>query len=39
MSDGELTIRPFVEKDEAEVIRLWRSVFPDNPPWNVPAEG
>jgi ribosomal protein S18 acetylase RimI-like enzyme len=38
MSEDVLTIRPFAEQDEAGVIRLWQVVFPDNPPWNVPAE-
>jgi ribosomal protein S18 acetylase RimI-like enzyme len=37
MSDA-LTIRPYAERDEAAVVRLWRTVFPDNPSWNVPAE-
>jgi ribosomal protein S18 acetylase RimI-like enzyme len=34
----ELKVRSFEEQDEAAVIRLWQTVFPDNPPWNVPAE-
>ena len=38
MSDDALTIRPYAEPDEAGVVRLWQVVFPDNPPWNVPAE-
>jgi ribosomal protein S18 acetylase RimI-like enzyme len=38
MSDDALTIRPYVERDEAGVVRLWQTVFPDNPPWNAPAE-
>ena len=33
---SELSIRPYAESDEAQVIRLWREVFPDNPSWNVP---
>jgi ribosomal protein S18 acetylase RimI-like enzyme len=36
MVDGQLIIRPYNETDEAEVIRLWREVFPENPPWNEP---
>jgi ribosomal protein S18 acetylase RimI-like enzyme len=36
MADGMLTIRPYHESDEVGVIRLWRQVFPDNPPWNDP---
>lgn len=31
-----LTIRPYQEIDEAVVVRLWRAVFPDDPPWNEP---
>jgi ribosomal protein S18 acetylase RimI-like enzyme len=38
MADEALTVRPFAEPDEEGVVRLWREVFPDNPPWNVPAE-
>jgi ribosomal protein S18 acetylase RimI-like enzyme len=38
MPDESLTIRPYAEADEADVVQLWRTVFPDNPPWNVPAE-
>src|ERR1700689_2196877 len=30
-----LAIRPYAETDEAQVIQLWREVFPDNPSWNV----
>jgi ribosomal protein S18 acetylase RimI-like enzyme len=37
MAEG-LTIRPYAEPDEDGVVRLWREVFPDNPPWNVPAD-
>ena len=36
MPDDHFTIRPYLESDEAGVIRLWRAVFPDNPPWNDP---
>ena len=31
-----IQIRPYVEKDEAAVARLWREVFPDAPSWNHP---
>jgi ribosomal protein S18 acetylase RimI-like enzyme len=31
-----LAIRAYAESDEAQVIQLWRDVFPDNPWWNVP---
>jgi ribosomal protein S18 acetylase RimI-like enzyme len=33
-----MEIRPYVEADEAGVARLWREVFPDAPPWNVPED-
>jgi ribosomal protein S18 acetylase RimI-like enzyme len=33
MPDDQFTIRPYTASDEAAVIRLWREVFPDNPPW------
>ncbi len=33
---NELSIRPYAESDEAQVIQLWREIFPDNPSWNVP---
>jgi ribosomal protein S18 acetylase RimI-like enzyme len=33
-----LEIRSFIEKDEKAVAALWRRVFPDSPPWNVPEE-
>lgn len=29
-------IRPYDESDEAAVAALWRSVFPNAPPWNHP---
>ncbi|HWY86047.1 MAG TPA: GNAT family acetyltransferase [Gemmataceae bacterium] len=32
----QLVIRSFTEADEDQVIQLWRDVFPDNPPWNMP---
>jgi ribosomal protein S18 acetylase RimI-like enzyme len=36
MNTEKLAIRAYAESDEAQVIRLWREVFPDNPSWNVP---
>src|ERR1700730_9783122 len=36
MNTEKLTIRAYAESDEAQVIQLWREVFPDNPSWNVP---
>lgn len=34
--DG-MTIRPYRERDEDQVVRLWQTVFPDDPAWNIPA--
>ncbi len=36
MTTKNLVIRAYAESDEAQVIQLWREVFPDNPSWNVP---
>lgn len=36
--ENEITIRAYRESDESDVATLWRSVFPDSPPWNVPEE-
>lgn len=36
MRHSRLVVRPYAETDEAQVIQLWRDVFPDNPSWNVP---
>jgi len=35
---SDLQIRPYLEKDQRGVATLWREVFPDNSPWNVPEE-
>ena len=35
MTTKNLVIRAYAESDEAQVIQLWREVFPDNPSWNV----
>lgn len=32
-----LEIRPYEKSDEADVVSLWREVFPDAPAWNDPA--
>jgi ribosomal protein S18 acetylase RimI-like enzyme len=37
MDTQSLLIRPYCEAEEAEVISLWLSVFPDEPPWNAPV--
>jgi RimJ/RimL family protein N-acetyltransferase len=34
----QLQVRPYVESDEAQVVHLWETVFPNNPSWNVPAD-
>jgi ribosomal protein S18 acetylase RimI-like enzyme len=33
-----MEIRPYEERDEKAVAKLWREVFPDSPHWNVPEE-
>ncbi|MGI9324884.1 MAG: GNAT family acetyltransferase [Pseudomonadales bacterium] len=33
-----LNIRPFRNEDEAAVIALWERAFPNEPPWNEPAD-
>jgi ribosomal protein S18 acetylase RimI-like enzyme len=33
-----MEIRPYRENDEAAIAGLWREVFPDAPPWNVPED-
>jgi ribosomal protein S18 acetylase RimI-like enzyme len=33
-----MKIRPYEERDEEAVAKLWREAFPDDPPWNVPEE-
>lgn len=33
-----MEIRSYQDKDREAVAALWRVVFPDDPPWNVPEE-
>jgi ribosomal protein S18 acetylase RimI-like enzyme len=33
-----MDIRPFEERDEPAVIQLWNAIFPEDRPWNDPAE-
>jgi ribosomal protein S18 acetylase RimI-like enzyme len=33
-----MEIRTYSESDQADVIVLWRTVFPDSSAWNVPEE-
>ncbi len=32
-----MTVRPYRESDEQDVVTLWGEVFPDAPAWNDPA--
>ena len=34
---SNITIRPYQSNDYAEVVALWKEVFPEDPPWNEPA--
>ena len=34
----DFVIRSFLEKDEEQVITLWREAFSNDPPWNEPAQ-
>src|SRR5678816_2000043 len=36
--DLSLEIRPFTPSDQTGVVQLWGQVFPNDPPWNDPAE-
>jgi len=31
-------VRVYQESDEEDVVRLWESTFPDDPPWNKPID-
>lgn len=33
---SELKLRSYKQSDEPQVVKLWRHVFPDSPPWNDP---
>lgn len=33
-----MSVRPYEDRDRQGVIDLWNCVFPDNPPWNAPAQ-
>ena len=37
MDNLSLSIRPFQDDDEAAVIALWRTCFPNDPPWDEPT--
>jgi len=36
-STAKTVVRPFEPQDHAEVVSLWKDVFPDDPLWNEPA--
>jgi ribosomal protein S18 acetylase RimI-like enzyme len=38
MHDGRIAIRTYQDTDYAAVAALWNVVFPNDPPWNEPAE-
>ncbi|MEJ2721382.1 MAG: GNAT family acetyltransferase [bacterium] len=38
MNRSDLIIRPYADEDETDVVALWRSVFPNDPPWNDPPQ-
>ena len=37
MDSETLQIRSYCDADEGGVVRLWNSVFPNDPPWNEPV--
>jgi ribosomal protein S18 acetylase RimI-like enzyme len=36
MTGERLQVRPFEADDLEDVVKLWETVFPDDPPWNEP---
>ena len=34
---AKVSIRSFEARDHAEVVSLWKDIFPDDPPWNEPT--
>lgn len=38
MSSHTATVRAYSASDRESVIELWRSVFPDDPPWSEPLD-
>jgi ribosomal protein S18 acetylase RimI-like enzyme len=34
----DISIRPYKADDEAAVVELWETCFPDDPPWNEPRD-
>jgi ribosomal protein S18 acetylase RimI-like enzyme len=35
---SDVSIRPYEAQDEAAVVEIWRTCFPDDPPWNEPRD-
>ena len=35
---SSVTIRPYQQDDDADIIALWNLVFADDPPWNRPED-
>ena len=33
----KVEIMPYRSEDQSEVVALWKTVFPDDPPWNEPV--
>jgi ribosomal protein S18 acetylase RimI-like enzyme len=38
MNDRKIVIRKYQDSDYADVVALWRVVFPNDPSWNEPVE-
>jgi ribosomal protein S18 acetylase RimI-like enzyme len=38
MNDRKIIIRKYQDSDYADVVALWRVVFPNDPSWNEPVE-
>lgn len=34
----DISIRPYKAQDEEAVVELWKTCFPDDPPWNQPRD-
>jgi ribosomal protein S18 acetylase RimI-like enzyme len=35
---SEFIVRPYKDEDQSALIQLWETCFPDDPPWNNPAD-
>jgi len=38
MDAGKIVVRTYQDSDHDSVVALWKVVFPNDPPWNEPAE-